>query len=224
MSINQKITFMHISRFILVSKSTSFTFFIWIFTYIITFFHGRFVYINTFFHRKIMCGCRLITCLYDIRQTSYERKLHHSYVAPSVPIWAEFISALGNIYPQLIRTSTPILCRPVCLRSAAKIVYRHILLGENSFDLIRTRAHEKIRLDFFRAEPLYVLYIAGKNVKNCKVRSCLCALDPSIFHFIWVKHGGEIWQLEPSNLICKKMEMVWEVENCADCTNVVKRL
>ena len=51
----------------------------------------------------------------------------------------------------------------------AAIIYRHILLGENSFNLIRTRAHEKIRLDFFRAEPLYVLYVAGKNVKNCKV-------------------------------------------------------
>ena len=73
---------------------------------------------------------------------------------------------------------------PVCLRNAAAIVYRHILLGENSFNLIRTRAHEKIRLDFFRAEPVYVLYIAGKNVKNCKVRSYLCPLDPSIFHFI----------------------------------------
>ena len=57
---------------------------------------------------------------------------------------------------------------PVCLHSAAAIVYRHILLGENSFNLIRTRAHEKIRLDFFRAEPLYVLYIAGKNVKNVR--------------------------------------------------------
>nr|DAL30561.1 MAG TPA_asm: hypothetical protein [Caudoviricetes sp.] len=48
------------------------------------------------------------------------------------------------------------------------IVYRHILLGENSFDLIRTRAHEKIQLDFFRAKLLYVLYIAGKNVKNVR--------------------------------------------------------
>ena len=89
-------------------------------------------------------------------------------------------------------------------RSAAAIVYRHILLGENSFNLIRTRAHEKIQVDFLRAEPLYVLYIAGKNVKNCKVRSRLCALDPSIFHFILIKHGGKIWKLEPSNLICKK--------------------
>ena len=106
---------------------------------------------------------------------------------------------------------------PVCLRIAAAIIYRHILLGENSFDLIRICAHEKIRLDFFRAELLYILYIAGKNVKNCKVRSCLCALDSSIFHFIWVKHGEKIWQLEPSNRICKKMEIAWEVGNCTDC-------
>ena len=55
-------------------------------------------------------------------------------------------------------------------RIVAAIVYRHILLEENSFNLIRTRAHEKIRLDFFRAEPLYVLYIAGKNVKNVRSR------------------------------------------------------
>ena len=102
-------TFIHILRFILVSKSTSFTFFIWIFTYTITFFHRRFVYIHTFFHYKMMCGCRLATCLYDIQQTSYERKLHHSYVAPSMPIWAEFISILGKIYPQPIRAATPVL-------------------------------------------------------------------------------------------------------------------
>ena len=78
---------------------------------------------------------------------------------------------------------------PVCLRSAAAIIYRHILLGENSFDIIRTRTHEKIRLDFFRAEPLYVLYIAGKNVKNCKVRSCLCALNPLDF----LLHLSKAW-------------------------------
>ena len=64
------------------------------------------------------------------------------------------------------------------------IIYMHIFTGKNGDDVIHTRAHEKIQLDFFRADPLYVLYIAGKNVKNCKVRSCLCALDPSIFHFI----------------------------------------
>ena len=45
------------------------------------------------------------------------------------------------------------------------IIYMHIFAGENDDVVIRTRAHEKIRLDFFRAEPLYVLYIAGKNVK-----------------------------------------------------------
>ena len=156
---------------------------------LITFLHGRFIYVHTFFHCKIMCSCRLITCLYDIQQTSYERRFHHSHVAPPEPIWAEFISALGNIYPQLIRASTPVLSHASSPRLYIGIYY----WGENSFNLIRTRAHEKIRLDFFRAEPLYVLYIAGKNVKNCKVRSCLCPLDPSIFHFIWVKHGGKIW-------------------------------
>ena len=104
------------------------------------------------------------------------------------------------------------------------IIYMHIFAGENDDVVIRTRAHEKIRLDFFRAEPLYVLYIAGKNVKNCKVRSRLCALDPSIFHFIWVKHGGKIWQLEPSNWICEKMEIAWKVGNYADFTNIVKRI
>ena len=98
MSINKSITFIQISRFILVSKSTSFTFFIWIFAYIVTFFHGRFMYIHTFFHRQIMCICRLRTCLYDIRQTSYECRLHHSYVAPPVPIWAEFASTIDTRY------------------------------------------------------------------------------------------------------------------------------
>ena len=166
MSINQKITFMHISRFILVSKSTSFTFFIWIFTYIVTFLHGRFMYIHTFFRRQIMCICRLVICLCTISRADYERKLHHSYVAPSVPIWAEFISALGNIYPQLIRTSTPILCRPVCLRSAAKIVYRHILLGENSFDLIRTRTHEKNPARFFARRAIICTVYCWEKCKK----------------------------------------------------------
>ena len=68
----------------------------------------------------------------------------------------------------------------------AAIIYRHILMGENSFNLIRTRAHEKIRLDFFRAEPLYVLYIAGKNVKNCKVTYAR-GFFASIYCFIWIK-------------------------------------
>ena len=174
---DRNITFMHISRLILVSKSTSFTFL-----------HGRFVYIHTFFHYKIMCGCRLITCLYDIRQTSYECRLHYNHVAPSEPIWAGFAPILGNIYPQLIRAATSHLSLPVVLRRAT-IIYMHIFAGENGDAVTCTRTHEKIRLDFFCAKPLYVLYIAGENVKNCKVRSCLCALDPSIFHFIWVKHS-----------------------------------
>ncbi len=46
------------------------------------------------------------------------------------------------------------------------IIYMHIFAGENGYAVIRTRAHEKIRLDFFRAELVYVLYISGKNVKN----------------------------------------------------------
>ena len=167
MFMNSNITFIHISWFILVSKSTSFTFFIWIFTNIITFLHGRFVYIHTFFHRQIMCGCRLITCLYDIRQTSYERRFHSSLVMPPEPIWAGFAPILGNIYPQLIRAATSQQSCHSRLRRAT-IIYMHIFAGENGDAVTCTRAHEKIRLDFFRAEPLYVLYIAGKNVKNVR--------------------------------------------------------
>ena len=88
---------------------------------------------------------------------------------------------------------------PPRLSYVAAIVYRHILLGENSFDIIRTRAHEKIRLDFFRAEPLYVLYIAGKNVKNCKVTYAR-GFFASIYCFIWIKYDwknmviGNFWK------------------------------
>ena len=123
MYINRIITFMYISRFILVSKSTSFTFFIWIFAYIITFLHGRFVYIHTFFHRKIMCSCRLITCLYGIRRASCERRLHHDYVMPPEPIWAAFASTLGKIYLQPIRTATPVLSRAASPRLYIGIYY-----------------------------------------------------------------------------------------------------
>ena len=62
----------------------------------------------------------------------------------------------------------------------------HIFAGENDDVVIRTRAHEKIRLDFFRAEPLYVLYIAGKNVKNCKV-TYTRGFFASIYCFILIK-------------------------------------
>ena len=149
------ITFMHISRFTLVSKSTSFTFFIWIFAHIITFLHRRFVYIHTFFHRKIMCICRLATCLYDIRQTSYERRLHHSRVAPPVPIWAEFTFTIGTICPWSIRTVTSHLSLHVVLRRAI-IIYMHIFTGENGDAVIRTRTHEKIQVDFFA--PIHYMY------------------------------------------------------------------
>ena len=66
------------------------------------------------------------------------------------------------------------------------IIYIHIFAGENDDVVIRTRAHEKIRLDFFHAEPLYVLYIAGKNVKNCKVTYAR-GFFASIYCFIWIK-------------------------------------
>ena len=140
---------MHISRFILVSKSPSFTFFILIFAYTITFFHGRFVYIHTFFHCKIMCGCRLAICLYNIMHKSYEHRLDHNHAAPSVLIWATFISTIGKIYLWAIRAVTLVLNRPVCLHNAAAIIYRNILLGENSFDLIRIRTWEKFMSIFF---------------------------------------------------------------------------
>ena len=144
MFMNSNITFIHISWFILVSKSTSFTFFIWIFTNIITFLHGRFVYVHTFFHRQIMCGCRLIAYLYDILQTSYKRRLHRSRVMPPEPIWAEFAPILGNIYPQLIRATTSQQSCHSRFAPGDPIIYTYIFAGENSDAVIRTRAHEKI--------------------------------------------------------------------------------
>ena len=155
-NINITFTFMHISRLILVSKSTSFTFFIWIFTYIITFFHRRFVYIHTFFHYKIMFGCRIRTCLYDIRQTSYECRLHYSRVAPSEPIWAGFAFTIGKICPWSIRTVTSYLSLPVVLRRAT-IIYMHIFAGENSDAVTCTRTHEKNSARFFFV-PIHYMY------------------------------------------------------------------
>ena len=61
------------------------------------------------------------------------------------------------------------------------IIYMHIFAGENDDVVIRTRAHEKIRLDFFRAEPLYVLYIAGKNVKNVRCARTYARSTPRFF-------------------------------------------
>ena len=183
-----------------------------------------FINIITFFHRQIMCGCRLITCLYDIRQTSYECRLHHSLVAPSEPIWATFAPILGKYIPTADSSRHDPTELPQPFAPGDPIIYTYIFAGENSDAVIRTRAHEKIRLDFSRAKPVYVLYIAictvycWEKCKKCNVRSCLCPLDPSIFHFILIKYGGKIWQLELSNLICKKIEIAWKVGNWADCT------
>ena len=161
-NINITFTFMYISRFILVSKSTSFTFFIWIFTNIITFLHGRFVYIHTFFHRQIMCGCRLITCLYDIRQTSYERRLHYNHVAPPEPIWAEFAFTIGKICPWSIRTVMPVLSRDAPPRLYIDIYY----WGENSFDIIRTRAHKKNPARFFSRRAIICTIYCWEKCKK----------------------------------------------------------
>ena len=89
-------------------------------------FHVIFVYIHTFFHYKMMCNCRLATCLYDIQQTSYERRLHHGYVMPPVPIWATFYTHPRQDMP--IADSSRHACPEP--RRAAAIIYRHILLGE----------------------------------------------------------------------------------------------
>ena len=97
---------------------------------LITFLHGRFVYIHTFFHYKMLCGCRMITCLYDIRQTSYERRLHHSHVAPSEPIWAEFAPTLGNIYPWTNRAATSQQSRHIRLRRATLLYICTYLPGK----------------------------------------------------------------------------------------------
>ena len=150
-------------------------------------FRRRFVYIHTFFHRQIMCICRLGICLCDISRADYERRLHHSHVTPSVPIWAEFTLTISKICPWSIRAVTSHLILPVVLRRAT-IIYMHIFAGENGDAVIRTRAYEKIQVDFLRAEPLYVLYIAGKNVKNCKVRMH-ARFFALIYCFIWLKYS-----------------------------------
>ena len=75
----------------------------------------------------------------------------------------------------------------------------HIFAGENGDAVIRAQAHEKILLDFFCADPLYVLYIAGKNVKNCKVTYAR-GFFASIYFFIWIKYSwgnmviGNYWK------------------------------
>ena len=108
----------HIDRYISIKVNIVHIFHVNIHSFI-TFFHGRFIYIHTFFHCKIMCSCRLATCLYDIQQTSYERRLQYSLVAPSVPIWAEFALTLGKIYPWTNRAATSQQSRHIRLRRAS---------------------------------------------------------------------------------------------------------
>lgn len=157
MSMDRNITFMHISQFILASKSTSFTFFHMNIHTHHHIFRKRFVYIHTFFRRKIMCGCRLATWIYDIRRISYEHRLYYSHVAPSVQIWAEFTSVLGKIYPWVIRAVTPVLSHDTPPRLYIGTYY----WGKFAWPNPHTHTWEK-SARFFRAEPLYVLYIAGK--------------------------------------------------------------
>ena len=129
---------------------------------LITFLHRRFVHIHTFFHRKIMCCCRLATCLYDIRQTSYERRLHHGYVATPVPIWATFYICSRQDMPvvDLSRHACPEPCY------AAAIIYRHILLGENGDAVICTRAHEKNPARFFSRQAIICTVYCWEKYKK----------------------------------------------------------
>ena len=129
---------------------------------LITFLHGRFMYIHTFFHYKIMCSCRLATCLYHIQQTSYERRLHHSHVAPSVPIWAEFISILGKICPLSIRAATPVLF--VCA-ARPYYIYAHICRGKWWCCNPHTRTWENPARFFSRKFIIYTVYCWEKCKK-----------------------------------------------------------
>ena len=165
MSININITFMHISRFILASKSTSFTFFIWIFAYIITFLHGRFIYVHTFFHCKIMCSCRLITCLYDIQQTSYERRFHHSHVAPPEPIWAEFTSTIYKICQWSIRAATASKAATSVGVARPYYIYAHICRGKWWCCNPHTRTWENPARFFARRAIICIVYCWEKCKK-----------------------------------------------------------
>ena len=86
-------------------------------------------------------------------------------------------------------------------------IYAHICRGK--WRRCNPYAHmRKIRLDFFRAEPLYVLYIAGKNEKNVRCVRVYARSTRRFFTSFEQSMVGKIWQLELSNRICKKMEMV----------------
>lgn len=148
---------------------------------------SRFVYIHTFFHRKIMCSCRLAIYLYNIRRASREHRLHHSRVAPSVPIWAEFTFNIGKICPWSIRTVTSHLSLPVVLHRAT-IIYMHIFAGENGDAVTCTRAHEKIQIDFFAHLVIICTVYCWEKCKNCKV-TCTRDFFTSIWFFNWLKYS-----------------------------------
>ena len=61
------------------------------------------------------------------------------------------------------------------------IIYTHIFAGENDDVVIRTRAHEKMQVNFSHAKPLYVLYIAGKNVKIVRCVRAYVRSTPRFF-------------------------------------------
>ena len=144
-------------------------------------FRERFVYFHTFFHSKIMCSCRLITCLYDIRQTSYERRLHHSRVATSEPIWAEFISAICKICPWLIRAATPVLSHAASPRLYIGIYYWGKFVWHN----LHTRTWEKFGSIFSRRASICTVY-CWEKCKKCKVTYAR-GFFTSIYYFIWIK-------------------------------------
>ena len=156
------ITFMHILRFILVSKSTSFTFFhmkIYQHHHIL---HERFVYIHTFFHYRMMCSCRLITCLYDILQTSYERRFHSSRVMPPEPIWAEFAFTLDKDMPTADSGRHEPTELPQPFAPGDHNIYAHICRGKWRRCNLHTRTWENPARFFFAPSHYMYCILLGK--------------------------------------------------------------
>ena len=132
MSININITFMHISWFILASKSTSFTFFIWIFTYSSHFYMED---LCTFTHFSIIKWCEVVGwefvyMIYGKQAVSANCIIavsrHLSRFEPS------FISALDKICPWSIRAATPVLSRATSPRLYIGIYYWEKFVWHNS--------------------------------------------------------------------------------------------
>lgn len=127
-------------------------------------FRRRFVYIHTFFHRKIMCGCQLETCLYDIRQTNCQAQITSQ---PCRAVCAD----LSHVYIYH-RQDIPMgdsshhACpEPSCLFTQRRRVYIQKYITRGKSAQLNPHTHEKNSCRFFRAELLYIPYIAGKNVK-----------------------------------------------------------